>query len=527
MSSGAPLELLDAGALYRWLGRSVAALEAARDGINRLNVFPVADADTGTNLLHTVQAALAELQRSAPATLSATAASAAAGALIGARGSSGVILARYLQGFAAGIGDRPAAAGSDLQRALSSAADAAYGAVADPIEGTILSVARAAAKASSDAHPADLVAVASAAASGARFELARTTTQLAALAAAHVVDAGGQGLVVVLEALGDVLSGVATPPAPVIAPAPSLPIRASEGFAYEVQYLLTAPDDALVTLRQRLSQLGDAVAIVSGAGVHNVHVHVDDVGPAIEAALDLGIPSNISVTRFADQISACGAPTVVALCPDDAVADLFRAAGAVTIAVAADGVATEARVDDAVRRAIGGSRAAILLPNARWLRETVDAVAADSRASGCQITVVPTRSVMQGLAALAVHDPTRRTDDDVVAMSAAAAATRFAEVTRAQSDGLTTVGPCRAGDVLGLIDDDVAVVGDEVTTVARSVLDRLLIGGGDMVTVVECSDAPGGLGSNLTDYLAATRPAVETVLYAAHAPGCAVLIGVE
>jgi dihydroxyacetone kinase-like predicted kinase len=169
----------------------------------------------------------------------------------------------------------------------------------------------------------------------------------------------------------------------------------------------------------------------------------------------------------------------------------------------------------------------VLLPNSREWREVADQVASELRGIGGTVTVIPTRSVLQGLAAVAVHDAGRRYDDDVVAMTGAAAATRYGEVTRAATDAFTSAGPCRAGDVLGLIDDDVAVIGDDVADVARGLLDRLLISGGELVTVVSGVETRNGLADELADYVTATRPAVEVVRYVAAVPGNGVLVGVE
>jgi DAK2 domain fusion protein YloV len=524
--TGRTVTKLDAAALARWYARSAEALAVACAGIDALNVFPVADGDTGTNMLLTMQAAAtaAGAAQAGGADLADVAEAGAAGSLGAARGSSGVILSRYLFGVAAGLRTLPAGDGASVQSALTAAADAAYAAVNDPVEGTVLSVARAAAKAAREADPDDLLRVTKAAATAAADELRRTTAQLPALAAAGVVDAGGQGLLLVLDALSDTVAGVVTEPVPQIAAASAGPkVTTSPAFAYEVQYLLDAPPDVLPDLRDRLAALGDSVAVVSGADVHNVHVHVDDVGAAIEAALDLGgRPRRISVSRFADETAAS---RVVALTPAGGLAELFRAAGATAVEVGDDDNLVATKLTAAVCAA--GARSVVVLPNARAFRDVADAAASAARLAGRSATVVPTRSPVQGLAALAVHDPGRRADDDAVAMSAAAAATRYAEVTRASFDALTSAGPCRAGDVLGLIDDDVATIGDDVDAVARELLDRMLIGGGELVTIVVGADAPATLGASLGDYLHATRPAVEMVVHDGGHPAYPVMLGVE
>jgi DAK2 domain fusion protein YloV len=525
--------VLDGAALAGWYSRSADALAAACAGIDALNVFPVADRDTGTNMLLTMRAAAAAADALADdADLAEVARTAAAGSLDAARGSSGVILSRYLHGLADGLAPGEPGRGADVAAALTAACDAAYAALADPVEGTILSVARAAAKAACDADPGDLQQVVGAAVVAAREELARTIARLPALSAAGVVDAGGQGLVVVLDALADVVNGVTAAPSPAIASVPRSQELTTPAFAYEVQYLLDAPQEVLPVLRSRLVALGDSVAVVSGtggsesgvsgAGVHNVHAHVDDVGAAIEAALDLGRPHRISVTRFADQAAAS---RVVVLTPTGGLADLFRRAGAIAVEVGDD----ESVVVSALTAAVcaAGARSVVVLPNARAFRDVADTAAAAARSAGRSVTVVPTRSVLQGLAALAVHDPLRRADDDAVAMSAAAAATRYAEVTHATYDALTSAGPCRAGDVLGLIDDDIATIGDDVAAVARELIDRMLIGGGELLTIVVGADVDPSLGAQLDDYVRATRPVVETVVHHGGQPTYPVMLGVE
>ena len=521
------LSVLEAEALRDWCTAGAAALSAARTEIDALNVFPVPDGDTGTNLAMTL-AAVADALRAPAADLPATAALVADAALRGARGSSGVIVSQLLRGLAEGFAGCAAAGPGDLRYALGRAADLAWKAVDDPVEGTILSVARAAADAAAATPGEDLRAVATAAAGAARVALARTPEQLPALAAAGVVDAGGRGLVVLLDALVDVVaarpltrSAATTASDAVVATAAAR----AHGPAYEVQYLLDATDEDAAILRKRLGAIGVETAVVGSGGTYNVHVHVDDVGAAIEAGVEAGRPHRITVQRFADQVAAVpGGPAVVAVAVGTGMTSLFRDAGAVVVSAAGHSPSVADFADTVVAT---GSDRAVLLPNSADLHPVADAAARLLRADGRTVLVVPTRSPMQGLAALAVHDPSWQFEDAAVAMSAAAAATRYAAVTRAVRAALTSAGPCDAGDVLGLIADDVAVVGTDLVDVCRGSLDRLLIGGGELVTLLTGADAPVDLGSVLTDYLAATRPAVETVTYVGGQPGYPLLVGVE
>jgi DAK2 domain fusion protein YloV len=532
-------EALDADALRRWCAWGHDALHASRAEIDALNVFPVADRDTGTNLLLTWEAVAGAGEESSATAVAALARELADAAVQAAAGNSGVILARYLQALADDWRGIDGATAADVRRGLAAAAAGATAAVARPVEGTVLTVARAAAQGARAAEGADVVPVLSAAVAAAEQALARTPEQLTVLRDAGVVDAAGRGLVVLLSALVAAASGVRPEPRPsdgppgrATAPAPAEAARelGSDGFAYEVQYLLDAPDDAVPGLREALARLGDSVAVAGGGGVHNVHVHVNDVGAAIEAGIAVGRPYRISVTRFADMATAkaparASTSALVAVAPADGLAELFRGAGAEVVRGGAGRDCSTADLVAAMRAA--GSDHLVLLPNDRDLLSRAEAAADVLRAAGSTVAVLPSRSVVQGLAAVAVHDPDRRFGDDVVAMSAAAAATRYSAVTRAARDAQTSAGPCRAGDILGLIDDDVAVIGDDVAEVARGLLDRLLIGGGELVTLLTGVDAAEDLAAGLTDYVALTRPVVEVAVLSGGQPLFPLLIGVE
>jgi dihydroxyacetone kinase-like predicted kinase len=253
---------------------------------------------------------------------------------------------------------------------------------------------------------------------------------------------------------------------------------------------------------------------------------VNDVGAAIEACIAAGRPRRISVTRFVDhQPSPAMASRVVALVGPGEPAALFRRAGAATVDVPPTGAPSAGQVLDVIRGT--ACDAVVVLPNAGELRAVVDAAAALACDEGRSVVVLPTRSPVQGLSALAVHDASRRFDDDVAAMSAAAAATRVADVSRAARAAQTSAGACRAGDILGRIDDDVAVIGDDVASVARELLDRLLVGGGELVTLLTGEGAEPGVAETLLDFLAESWPTVEVTAHAGAPRRHLLVIGVE
>jgi DAK2 domain fusion protein YloV len=306
-AAAGPTRVLDAQGVRRWASAARALLALHRDEIDALNVYPVPDGDTGTNLLLTwdsVTGHLDEATEQPGEGLAAVMKAIARGALLGARGNSGVIVSQVLKGLAEVLSPLTSATGGQLAAALQRASEAAYAAVAEPAEGTVLTVLREAAAAAAGADPDDLPAVARAAAVRAASALAETPQQLAVLARAGVVDAGGRGLVLLLEALLRVVSGETPPqqdaPAVPALPRPHIDEHAPDGPAYEVQFLLEATDQAVAQLRAQLQPLGDSLVVTGGDGLWNVHVHVDDVGAAIEHGVEAGRPSRITVTRFSD-----------------------------------------------------------------------------------------------------------------------------------------------------------------------------------------------------------------------------------
>ncbi|MES9521674.1 DAK2 domain-containing protein [Streptomyces capoamus] len=566
-----PQTFLDALAVRTWCGLALRALGRAREEIDAINVYPVADGDTGTNLYLTLESAATAVEavfagyetgRAEPALADAVRAM-AHGALIGARGNSGTILAQLLRGMAqvlAEAGDAPHTDGPALRLALRRAADSARRAVAHPVEGTVLTVASAAADAAEGAE-GDCGTVARAAYEGARTALAATPGQLAVLGRAGVVDAGGRGLVAVLGALVEACTGEAVREIP-RAPAGALPRTAgsgsdgparaaaeeaaqdgpegvpctegADGPAFEVIYLLEADDAAVSRLRARLDALGDSLVVVGGDGLWNVHVHVDDAGAAVEAGVEAGRPYRIRITHFGlgDVHTGRERPpraraqrAVVAVVPGEGLAGLYAEAGATTVLARPGEPPASGELVQAVRRA--HAREVVLLPNDAELRHTAAAAAEQARAEGVRVALIPTRSAVQGIAALAVHEPERRFDEDVVQMTSAAGATRYAEVVVAEHESWTSAGVCQAGDVLGLIDGDVAVIGTDVTATARTLLDRMLQAGGELVTLVVGDEAPQTVAAHLETHVREAYLAVDTTAYRGGRQGTLLLIGVE
>ncbi|MCW2497716.1 MAG: Dak phosphatase [Jatrophihabitans sp.] len=522
------LDALDAPAVRRWVHQALQAIEGHQREIDELNVFPIADSDTGTNLALTLRAAVDALDADGTDEAAQALRVFARGAVLGARGNSGVIMAQLLRSLADAAIEHRGFTAATVRTALERGAVEARKAVAEPVEGTILTVVRAAA----DALPRGEVSLGEllcAATEAADAALQRTTRQLAALTEAGVVDAGGRGFVILLDSLArhvgaePVLTAIDS--APPAEPSGEVGVRemGSAAYAYEVQYLLDAADGAVPGLRRDLAAAGDSVVVTgTGDGTWNVHVHVNDVGAAIEAGIRAGRPWQVSVVRFTDQLQTDIGATLIAIAPGEGLGRLFESEGVHVVAGDApstDDVLDVIRAADAVE--------VILLPNASRVTGVAEAAAERARRGGVRVAVVPTRSPVQGLAAVAVHDQSKRFDDDVVAMAEAAAATRFAEVTVAQAEALTSVGICQPGDVLGLIDGEVVEIGHDVLAVAFALIDRLLGVGAELLTVLLGAQAGAGLGGELTTYVRDRSQLTEIQVYDVGQPTYPLIIGVE
>ena len=545
------LRVLDAAALRAWCAAGSRALAGARDEIDDLNVYPVPDGDTGTNLLLTFEAVRAAAEAVPGADdLPATVRAMAQGALLGARGNSGVLLSQLLRGLADALSGGSGGA-AELARGLVRGAERAHEAVAVPAEGTLLTVAAEAAQGAVDAAAVlgtGLAGVVGAAREAAERALVRTTEQLPALRRAGVVDAGGRGWVVLLQALERVVTsggapadpGRGEPGDPEAAPRRdrSALVAAREAgspeYAYEVQYLLSGADEgAAQRLRGALTGLGDSVVVV-GAGsaeagapdLLHVHVHVNDVQAAVDAGARAGRPSQVTVTRFEDQVE--GPPSagraVVVVCAGEGLARLCADAGA---RVLDRGPGVRPPVPDVLAgvRAAGAVEVAVL-PDDEQAAAAATAAAVTARADGLDVRVVPTGSPLQALAALAVADARRPFADDVAAMAAAAAGTRSGSVVLAVTGASTSAGLCLPGDALGLLEGRVVLVGAEVGWVARGLVDRLLPGA-DLLTLVVGEGAPPGLAASTAARARESSPGVEVVVVEGGPASHPLLLGAE
>jgi DAK2 domain fusion protein YloV len=540
-----PRTHLDAADLRAVMAGFADALRAHRAALNELNVYPVPDGDTGTNMALTLESVVTDLA-GVDDTMADVCRALAHGSLMGARGNSGVILSQVVRGLsdvfaAAGTVDGPV-----LARALDAAAVAAYGAVLRPVEGTILTVVRecAARAMSVAAADASLLAVAEAARDGAADALASTPDLLPVLREAGVVDAGGSGFLLLCDALLHVVDGRPVPEPPVVAPTDfaaiaSGPRPSVADLRYEVMFFLHADDDRVPAFKDAWMAVGDSIVVVGGNGIYNCHIHTDDIGAAVEAGIEAGRPTKIRVTDLLEEVEeqqwvrdAAVPPAAVAehvttavvtVGVGDGVVRMLRSLGAHEVVSGGQSMnPSTADLVEAMQRVDAGG--VVVLPNNKNI---VPVALAAAGQVDVPVHVVPTRSVAQGLAALVAYDPEAPADVNHAAMQAAGAAVVSGEVTRAVRDAQTGAGAVRTGDHIGVGPDGVLSVADTVVGAATGLLDALLSDDHEILTVLTGADATETDTAAICAWLESEHPDLEVEVHHGGQPLYAYEFGVE
>lgn len=475
-----------------WLDRHAAVIDA-------LNVFPVPDGDTGLNMSMTLRAALAAAEENR-GELPAVARAAARGALLGARGNSGVILSQLLRGFAEGLGDAEELTPTLLATGLDSAAQAAYRAVFQPVEGTILTVAREAARAAccASANGATLVDVLAAAAAAADEAVRRTPDQLAVLREAGVVDAGGQGYAVLLDGLLRGLRGeplVDADPHLTASVKRPLHVPGEETYGYCTEFVITGSALDVDAIRRAISPLGTSVLVVGDASAVRVHIHTLDPGGALSAGVRQGALTRVKIDNMDEQRAVFGRPgvgsrvasppagaltlPVVAVVTGAGFAELYRNLGATCVMT--DDRATNPSVAEltAAIRAVEASEV-LLLPNDPNVAPAAEQVA---RVADQTVLVVPTQDPAQGVAALLAYSPLSSAGENAMAMRQAAARVRTARVTWAARDAVVGGVPLAEGTVIALAQKALIVHGDDVASVVVDALAALGASDAEVITL--------------------------------------------
>jgi DAK2 domain fusion protein YloV len=543
------LERIGVGALRDTMTSFRDAVRAHAAAINQLNVYPVPDGDTGTNMARTLDAVVEALD-GAPTDMHDTCQAISRGSLMGARGNSGVILSQILRGMTGVLDRAGVATGTTLAEAFRAAATAAYAAVLKPVEGTILTVARAAADAAEEAarRGGSVVDVLDAARAGGREALARTPDLLPVLHDAGVVDAGGAGFVLLLDAALHVVDGRPVPE-PDEVTGPDLSGAFSHrgdvsDLRYEVMYFLDLPDERIDAFKHAWSGIGDSIVVVGGDGLWNCHVHTDDIGAAIEAALDQsGRPRQIRVTDlFADEAAAhevreaafraqrpvsllpAVTTAVVAVAAGDGLVELFGELGVQGI-VTGGQTMNPATADLVAAVEAANAHQVVVLPNNRNIIPVAEQVHAFTPKL---VRVVPTRSMPEALAALVAYDPEADVDANQAAMTAALAGVATGEITRAVRDAPSPAGPVHAGDWIGLAGRrGIVSVSPNLAGAVEGLLGTLVVGGAGLLTVIEGDGSLPATTDGVRAWVAGHRPDVEVEVHRGDQPLYPYLFGVE
>jgi DAK2 domain fusion protein YloV len=502
---------------------ALAWLQANQEEINDLNVFPVPDGDTGSNMYLTLRSAVEEAQAATvAASASAVLAAAAHGSLMGARGNSGVILSQILRGLAQGVGTRLTLDATAWARGLGEARTVAYKAVMKPTEGTILTVAREAAEAAARAaeESDDVVVVLEQVVRASHAAVERTTDQLQVLRDAGVVDAGGFGLAVILEGLSHAIADplavqplaaaprrrlgearVQVPGAgdgtaasrPTVRRGAAAVEMKEEGWGYCTEFLIHGPGLDAETLRGELGALGESALVVGDSDLVRVHIHTDQPAPLIALASQRGRLSKLKVEDMSaqhhdvleradaeedgsDAVATGGRPEaprkplgVVSVAPGGGFRAILESLGA--DAVVEGGQTMNPSIEDlinAVREAHADN--VVLLPNNGNVILTAQQV--DGLVDDVMVRVVPTRNLPQGITALLSLEPDGALDANCSRMASAIEHVHALELTRAVRDSTVNGHDISVGDVLGILDDVITEVGDE----ERAVIERVLHG---------------------------------------------------
>jgi uncharacterized protein len=505
---------------------ALAALEASRARIDDLNVYPVPDGDTGTNMTLTVRAVVDALERDPGADIGRA-------ILMGARGNSGVILSQLVIGALRELPDSAPVDSEAVARMLRGASDAGYGAVRNAQEGTILTVVRSLAECAEelavDGPPVE-EALADLLAAG-EVALARTPEQLDVLKQAGVVDAGGAGLLEIVRGIASYVRGEELPePAPLLEPIPLEAVHQElSRFRYCTTFFVEGDGVDPEKLEAELLKLGDSLLVVGGRGAVKVHVHTDEPGTALTLGTAVGVIEQVEVMNMHVQTAereerilgaeaaACG---VVAVCAGEGNRRLFESMGAACVEGGQSMNPSTADIVAAIE-ALSATEAVVLPNNKNVILAAEQAV----DASGKPARLVPTRSLQAGLGAMVAFDSGRAAEANAAEMVQAAAGVRSGAVTRASRAAVVGDLAVAEGQFLGLLEGEPVVVGPVLQPVAREVLERLLEANADVLTILSGENAEGV--GDLVAFIQEENPELEVEVLEGGQPHYLLLFGAE
>ena len=481
------------------------SLQEHKESLNSLNVYPVPDGDTGSNMAATLNSVVSEIESlEENLELENIIDAISHGSLMGARGNSGVIISQILRGFVSKIknASRKTIDANLFSEALSEAASAAYEAVGNPVEGTILTVVRETAEAAEKAvaEKLSLLPLAEIAREAAKRSLDSTPELLPVLARAGVVDAGGSGFLLMLDSLLHIIDDRPMPePEVVTASVDSLILdvhdeTSNSGTRYEVMYFLDAPDDLIPDFKKAWSEIGDSIVVVGGENIWNCHVHTNNIGAAVEAGISIGKPYEIRVTDLFEEIAGnyhdhdiadpvgC---SVIAVANGDGIGEIFRSLGATRIVNG--GQSMNPSTADLLEAAEAtASEHVIILPNNSNIVAVAEQV--DSQTSKT-VRVVGTHTVTEGFASLLGYDPEATSDKNQTGMLQASQMVESGEITTAVRDSTSEIGEIKKGNFLGLQKGKVTVVAETIVEATNNLLKEMISDEHEIVTLVSGEDS--------------------------------------
>ena len=565
------LEQLGPDALRHTLVTYRDTLKRHQADINKLNVYPVPDGDTGTNMMRTLDAVVAELEKH-PGALDETCNAISHGSLMGARGNSGVILSQILRGLSATMKSAREHGAPKVAEALKAASVAAYESVLKPIEGTILTVVRETADAAMRAagDGATLAAMLRVARAAGRESLANTPELLPVLKDAGVVDAGGAGFLLFLDSALHVVDGEPLPePENISGPNTEQLIAVmkrgeADGtvdvseLRYEVMFLLEIDDTKSNAFKQKWGEIGDSIVVVGGEGLYNCHIHTNDIGAAIEAPIALGgRPHQIRVTDLFEEVAEehekreaqLGSPhgaeaatlggkpnfrthaalpevtcAVVAVASGDGIAELFGNLGVHGVVTGGQTLNPSTQeLLDAVEHM--NAQQVVILPNNKNIIPVAQQVDGLSKK---EVRVVPTCSMPEALAALVAYDPEASAEHNGGAMAKAAAAVVTGEITTAVRDTKTDAGNVKAGDAIGLVrGDGVVAIADDVFECATALLKHIVTDDRELLTIIVGVDGTADITERIVSWVGEHFPSISSEVHRGGQPLYPYLFGVE
>jgi len=528
--------------------------------VNSLNVFPVPDGDTGTNMGMTIENGAKEVANKPASTVGEVGQILSKGLLMGARGNSGVITSQLFRGFGQAIKDKEELTGKDLAHAFQSGVEVAYKAVMKPVEGTILTVSRGAATAAlkKAEETDDAVEVMRAALEGAKGALAKTPEMLPVLKEVGVVDSGGQGLVFIYEGFLSALTGEYIASEDFKAtPAVMTEMINAEHHKSVAEHVATEDikygycTEIMVALKQGptyvkefnydefqgfLGGLGDSLILVNDDEIAKVHVHTEDPGLVLQEGLKYGALKKVKVDNMRnqhdavlekDQAAAASQEVkdfaIVAVCAGDGLADIFKSQG--VDYVISGGQTMNPSTED-ILKAIDAVNAknVIILPNNKNIF-----MAAQSAAEVSEVpaAVVETRTVPQGFTSLLAFNPTQSLEENVEAMTASLSDVVSGSVTLAVRDTSIDGLEIHQDDNLGMVDGKIVVSNPVMTTTLKETFAKMIDEDSEIITIYVGEDGSQELAEEMADYLESTYEDVEVEIHEGKQPVYPYLMSVE